>query len=157
VRDGIEQKEYPIIFDVSFSPNGESMAYRARVVSGDMVVRDGVEGERFKTVEHQSITFSPDSKRFAYKVISGSNEFIVLDNVRGKKYKGVGYPAFSADSKHLAYVAADAKGWRIVMDGRTSGAYESILNRETLRFDHSGAISFIAIRKGEAFRVRVDS
>jgi hypothetical protein len=154
VRDGVEQKEYPLIFDVVFSPTGERTAYVARKQVGDVVVLDDVEGAPIKLIDARSLAFSPDSQHVAYKVVSGNKELVGLDGVNGKKYQEVGYPAFSPESKHLAYLAREANAWRMVIGQAKSAAYESVLNRESVWFDDSGAVYFIAIRKGEAFRIK---
>jgi len=154
VVNGIEHQAYPVIVGLTLSPNGESLAYQADKQGGDVMVLNDVESKVFKTIEHQSMVFSPDGKRLAFKVIFGSQESIVSDGVSGKKYEGVGYPAFSSDGKHLAYLGAKGNHWRMVIDNKESVTYDSVLNRESLRFDESGSLYFTAIRNNEVFRVK---
>jgi len=115
---------------------------------------NGVEGEGFKAIEDLSLVFSPDSKRLAYKATSGTKELIVLDGKKTQKYAAAGYPIFTPDSRHLGYAAADNKGWHLAIDQKLGSPYDQILNRNKLRFESSGTLSFVAIRKDEAFRVQ---
>jgi hypothetical protein len=119
------------------SPDNRRFAYIASVAGKAVVVTDGKQGPQYDSIVKRTLSFSPDSRHVAY--------------IATHK---VGYPAFSPDSKHLAYLAREANAWRMVIGEAKSAAYESVLNRESVRFDDSGAVYFIAIRKGEAFRIK---
>jgi len=155
VLDATEQKEYPVVIDTRFSPDSTKLAYRTRKNASHIVVVNGVEGPGFKSIYDESITFSPDSQRLAFRATVGTQEVIVVNGKSGMKFRATGNPLFSKDSKHLAYAAADNKGWRLVIDEKSGQPYEFILNKDKLKFDDSGVLSFVALRKGEAFRVEV--
>ena len=64
------------------------------------------------------IAFSPDSQRLAYWGYVEKNKLVmVVDGKAGTAHRGIGAPVFSADSRHLAYVAWDGNATFLVIDG----------------------------------------
>ena len=126
---------YPID---TFSPDGKRVAFMVYKDQKQHVVLDGTPEEAYDAV--YALTFSPDSRRFAYVAREGAFYFVVLDGAEGKRYLGssrpssptepdpssVSVPAFSPDSRHLAYVAKVDDGYCAVVDGVEGKPYEWI-------------------------------
>lgn len=134
VRDGIEGKQYDSVSAPVFSPDSKTLAYAA--VSGDTryLVTNGAEKEQKGGV--YVIAFSPNSKHTAYVVgVENRKCLVVADNAESKPYdcQQAGetaltpFPAFSADSERLIYVASDG-GWTVVVDGTEGKKYNTVGN-----------------------------
>lgn len=84
---------------------------------------------------------------------SGPSCLLVVD---GRPLEGewerVARPFFSADSARVAALVRDAEGWRMLLDGRVTPAYDQIL---APRFAADGALDFGARRGTTPFWVRV--
>ena len=103
-----------------FSPDSKRLAYKAQKGSRHFIVLDDQVQEGFHKVGQP--VFSPDSKRVAYKArllerewirlgresfwgLDRVKEFIVVDGEKQEEFDEVSRPAFSPDSKRLAYAA----------------------------------------------------
>ena len=74
---------------------------------------------------------SPDGERLAYKTANGPKAGMFCDRKEGPAYDDVGWPFFSADSRHMAYCAKrrDEKlkeHWSAVYDGKEGPSYDEI-------------------------------
>jgi roadblock/LC7 domain-containing protein len=95
VAHGMEVRDYTgIESSVVFSPDGNRVAYTARLGKKWFVVVDGVEGRAYKGIAPPGPTFSPDGKHVAYKAYGGGYWTFVVDGVETK-----GYPAIPPGSK----------------------------------------------------------
>jgi hypothetical protein len=79
-------------------------------------------------------TCSPDGSRIAYAAHRGKDDAVVmLDGQPGPKFTSIADgPVFSGDSRHVAYVASDAGGAILVVDGErvaSSVAFERVGNK----------------------------
>jgi hypothetical protein len=168
VVDGREEKEYPSVDQLVFSPDSKHLAYRANedlfpLQTDYVVVKDGVEGKHYPGLEF--LQFSPDSKHLTYVassrqmavgtgqfVFSGSDAFIVQDGQEGKHYERIDSLVYSPDSRHLVYRAVDLNSgvyqWRIVVDGVEGKVYLSSVPPVDLRqqpvFDGPDAFDYLA-------------
>jgi hypothetical protein len=165
----------------AIGPNGE-LAYSAKTCCSFKegpwkMIADGQEGtEGYDKLFNPSL--SPDGKRVAFaaeKVEFGKMQdwVFVVDGQIGARNVAIGNWTFSADSKHVAYVAQPHQGfsldypwgggaWEVFLDGK-AGAEYSVVIPDTLRFGSDGALEFLAARKdghslvenhGSLYRVR---
>ena len=162
-------------------PNGE-LAYSAKtccsmkegpwkiVVNG----REGTDG--YEKLFNPSL--SPDGKRVAFaaenaEIAQMQAWVFVVDGEMGPKNVAIGNWTFSANSKHVAYVAQPRQGfssnypwgggaWVVFLDGKAGSEY-SVVIPDTLRFGSDGGLEFLAARKdghslvenhGSLYRVR---
>ncbi len=114
VQNEVEGKQYNGVYSITFSPDGQRIAYVADANdinnNNYFAVIDGVEGRRCH-YQIPSILFSPDSKRTAY-VATSVNEThheglcVFLDGIPGRQYATwtITGLAFSPDSQHLSYI-----------------------------------------------------
>ena len=66
LRDGIGEKTYDEVRNISFSPDSQRLAYQACRGSKCLVVVDGREGPVFDGIGDGHPVFSPNSRRVAY-------------------------------------------------------------------------------------------
>ena len=93
---------------------GVETTVRAR--SESLTLVDVVDLRRWRP---DTLVVSPDGTRMAYVLFDGPSGRIVIDGRAGTSYAGFGTkPVFSADSRHVAYLAMNAqKLWFVVADG----------------------------------------
>jgi hypothetical protein len=121
-----------------FGPDGKRLAYQAfsgrrtrfygvtlrgagprEGIGKPVVVLDGVEVLGLG----RSIIFSPDGTRVAWQTpawqleqIVAADNAVVVDGQPGPMHTLVDFLQFSSDSRHVAYLATEAKGQRLVVD-----------------------------------------
>ncbi len=133
VIDGRRGKEYDnAVHSITFSPDSKRVAYvgSTQQLTDVVAVVDGQEGKSYGDVRGESFRFSPDSKRLAYvaaNYFKGRQEaFVVLDGAEGKHYGDIGYPDFSPDGRHMAYMAKIAEQkLTFVVDGEEGKVYDA--------------------------------
>jgi len=86
VIDDIEQKRYDGIANLIFSPNGNRVAYMAKLGDKRVVVIDGKDNKLYDDLVQSSIIFSADGKHVSYGAKSGDKWFMVLDGKEGISY-----------------------------------------------------------------------
>lgn len=123
VFDGKQGPAYEEISDPKFSPDGRHFLYQAKLGMKEVLVVDGAPNNNRDVFGISDTVFSVDSKRIAYSafLIDGSghsHECVFVDkNLDGcwdLVYHGI---KFSADSRHVAYYAQEAKEDFVVVDG----------------------------------------
>jgi hypothetical protein len=145
VLNGVKQKEYEeiLLSSVTFSPDGQKLAYIAKDQNGYFVVVNGEEGKRYNEILINSLQFSPDSRNIVYvvrnKIDSNKYEdFLVVNGNEGKRYEEI-FPYtifFSGDSKRISYSVKD------------KGVFSTVYYN--LSEEHSGSIySFFVPRLSE--------
>jgi beta-lactamase regulating signal transducer with metallopeptidase domain len=111
------------------------------------VIHDGVQGPIFSTASFERVSYpwkrhdltevqaapaglflSPDGRRLAYAVDIGMGKMyaMVVDGVRQANYDDMTKPAFSLDSRHVAYAAKRGERWCVVYDGVEGPTYDRI-------------------------------
>ena len=66
MKDGVESQKYDgSIGLLTYSPDSKSFAYVVVVDRGMIIVKDGVESQKYSMIH--SITYSPDGRSFAYR------------------------------------------------------------------------------------------
>ena len=135
-----------VLDSLQFSPDGRRLAYVAKKVGNvqTVAVIDGREGEAYFSVGTAStfrkykdvpkyFVFSPDSKRVSYPAQKVRSKWVtVIDGVAGKTYQMVGPASWSADSRHVAYVASDdsfRSGTTVVVNGVEAGPRWRVIAR----------------------------
>ena len=148
VVDGTMSPAYDQINWLSFAPVGHHFAYSAGRKGGttgydSFVVDDGKAGKIYSQGCGPAV-FSPDGNHVAYvgsvyskgltpiEVQEGKktpqNMCVVLDGVEQKHFAKIDQLTFSADSKHLAYLAGidQLASTRVVVDGQEGPAFSSV-------------------------------
>lgn len=117
------QKTYDWIGDITFSPDGERMAYGAEIhhVHG-MVDRAPVTGKN-KVIEH-IISAQEDGKRRHAIITEDNRRLIILDGSPGPEFDWTGKPIFSPDGKRVAYGAQSGDKYLVVLDSQSSPEYD---------------------------------
>jgi hypothetical protein len=110
---------------LSWSRDGNHLAYPARRHDGWVVVRDGVAGPPWEGVG--SIAWSPRGDHLAYAAEKRGRWFVVRDGQPGAPHDGLRARSlrFSADGEHLGYAAEAGGRVVVVLDGNTSSPYDA--------------------------------
>jgi dipeptidyl aminopeptidase/acylaminoacyl peptidase len=156
VLDGRVVSEWDEAFPPAFSRDGRRVV-TAGVRGGVLVMQlDGgdVPLEPGTNISEPPV-FSPDGKRLAYPVRRAAAEFVVVDGNGGPAFNWVGKPAFSGDSRHVAYAAKpDNKQFMIVTDGERGATFTHLISGPV--FSADGRLAYAAA-PGRALVVTVDS
>lgn len=96
---------------------------------------------------------SPDGTQGALPAFEGGRSLIVHNNDKGKAYDGIGVgsPAFSADSRHLAYAAKNRSKWTMVCDSQECDWYDEIWDPVFAPLGEG--LAYAAFRRGKWFIV----
>ena len=80
---------------------------------------------------------------------------MVADGKEQKAYDGVSIPAYSPDSKHLAYAALEKGNWLVVVDGvEGKSRFGAIVKGAKLVFDDAAHLHTLVLDfTGKAFAV----
>lgn len=181
VVDGKAGKPYEgiALASLCFSPDSKHVHYVALREKKAYFVTDETEAGPYADLL-SGARFSPDGKRVAYGAVRGGSngnanpgalrpatpeKLMVVDGVEGvagETFDEVlpGSLAWSADSKHVAYIAMRGSTAYAVMDGRVSPALDLVVTQDAPRFDDKGALHLITGKQGgdglvEFFRTQV--
>jgi len=164
VTNDIAQPTFDEISELTLSPDGKRVAYRAlewndrsnRPKSGVRyrIVIDGKLQPKFQGVSN--LKFSPDSKHFAYEAYNGTDAHVVLDGKTQTDFPSLGRIVFSSDGQRMAYVAQHEGDEFVMTDGSPGPHFERILVGPVVCAD--GRLEYLAVEKTESGRslVRVD-
>lgn len=145
--DGVEGKGFDLVTNLTFSPDGERLAYWALTRTNVLVVVDGKEAKApvFDSAGAAPV-FSPDSRHFAYWVKRRGEWHVIRNAAEGKGYRRPGFPLrFGEDSRYLATAAVrDDGGVVAVVDGVEGPVFEHIFR---LAFDGPSRIRLLAQRR----------
>ncbi|MBM3472064.1 MAG: hypothetical protein FJX75_02170 [Armatimonadetes bacterium] len=164
VLDGRKGPTFLGVGEPVFGPDGRSVAYCAQVRKDEWaLVRDGRPGPQLPEARRR-LAFSPDGRRLAYAACisppKGKRQVVaVVDGKPGPPHENVSAPFFSADSRHVAYVARDGKREWVVVDGRDGPHYDRVFrDREIcdaqVSFHPDGSVQYVAQRGDTIYRVR---
>jgi hypothetical protein len=139
------------------SPNGQRIAYKARLGDKWVAVVDEVEGKPYDVLSANPILFSPDSRRTAYKAKPGDNWIAVIDGVEGKPYDVLSANpiTFSPDSQRTVYAARLGDKWMVVVDGVEGNPYDG-LQADSIAFSLDSRRTAYAGKIGGKWTVVVD-
>jgi roadblock/LC7 domain-containing protein len=126
VLNGAESEPFETVTpgSITFSPDGNRLAYVARRDGRTFVVADATPGAGYDAIADGSLTFSPDGSRLAYAARRGDAEVVVVEGNEGKAYETVGRPHFSRDGRRLAHAAHAGARSFLVADGNEVLAFE---------------------------------
>lgn len=157
VVDGELGPQYESFQPAVFSADGNHVAYIAESVKRAprvaptrkwVAVIDGKPGPEFDRVS--DVVFSPDGKHVVYTAIGapvGMSQatYAIVDGQKSIDYVGIANYLFSPDSQHLAYVATSSNRKAVlVLDGKESDAYDSIILPPTAFSPDSKRLAYIA-------------
>jgi Tol biopolymer transport system component len=137
IEGKVVSKEYIDIGEITFSPNGERVAYTAQKGNKKwVVVIDGVESSEFDDIPRdfslfegvdRNIIFSPDSTRVMYKVKKGGKTVAVIDEVESQGYNSIIWLTFTPDSKKAIFTGFKGDNKIVVViDGKETREYDRI-------------------------------
>jgi len=112
--DGIEGRPYVRAQDLTFSPDGQRIAYKAMRSQKWLVVVDGSEGKPYDYVTEGPF-FSPDSKRVVYVAKRGQKHLVVVDSAETCEYDGTYVAAFLPRKPSIFFTSPNSLcflGWR---------------------------------------------
>jgi Tol biopolymer transport system component len=148
VVDRQEGSKYDEIAGLTISPNGERLAYAARIGSQWFVVVDGREGPRHEGVLGKTPIFSPDGRHVAYGGREGRRFFVVVDGKRGRDYDDLGGAIlFSPDSTKVVYSPTVGRRRAVVVNEEELGLYERV---DETSFVFSSKGKHLAYKAGDA-------
>lgn len=102
-----------------------------------IVFRDGKSDPAFDGISVEGIAFSDDGQHLAYPARRGDRWCLVLDGKPGPFWEGIGLVRFGPNAKKPVYAGYNQGQWRMVVDGRSEPAMDSIL-LESLTFSPDG-------------------
>ena len=153
--DALQGGKYKEIWNLTFSPDGNHLAYMAQNKSNEVIlVFDGAEQKIIDIGSHTaryvdikkddpenlkrvlkryeydpSLFFSMDNSTLAYRAVNEDQEYIIANNIEGKKYSRVTDPVFSLINNRMSYMAQIPK-WKegsfVVIDGSELGPYNKV-------------------------------
>jgi Tol biopolymer transport system component len=157
------QAEYGTIMSLSFSPDGQHVAYVARTGKKWRYVLNGQEGPAFNEVT--AAAFSPDSRHLAYAARQGKTWTMTIDGELGgvganaSSALWTGLPGFSPDGQRLVYCRwASKEGTTVVLDGKEGPFYHHVhglvFSADSRRLAYAG-VKFV--KNGTEGRILVDT
>lgn len=168
IVDGSPGPAYDAVRGIVFSTEGNHVAYfasKTRVMPQSQsrvvwtAVIDGKAGPEFQDLPNSSVVFSPDGQRTAYagKAVAGAHwrTFAVIDGAKSIDYDECSNFMFSADGRHIAYLATNSGKSVVVLDGQESDAHQSI-DPFSMRFSADGSRFGFVAQDESTWRVVVD-
>lgn len=153
IIDGKEGKRYSGgDYRIVFSPDSKHFAYGAVLDDKKIIVFDGMESGVYDGIDAGSLTFSPDGQRFAFAVREKNKWLWIIDGQKCKMHDELSHLAFSPDSAHYAYMAADEQlgyGYRgfITVDGEEGYHYDRVGAMKPVFSPDSKHVAYVAIIK----------
>lgn len=150
-RDGEAGKKYDDIWQLTYSPDSQTLAYAAQDGEDSFIVRGNQELTAYDAVH--APRFSTDGAQLAYKAQRGGKRFIVVNEIDGPAFDEVNAPAFDADGT-VIYRAQQGATWSVVAGTQRSQAYDKI--HEIVVSDTGDHMAFEAQDKARGWFYIVD-
>jgi hypothetical protein len=142
---------------VSYSPNGEKLAWEIQTRNGasNIIVADA--GGRHAVVVGRGFgeSFSPSGQRLVFIRSSGGHEHVVTSNLRGGAVRtllnvtGAAAPQFSPNGRQILF-ASHTSVW--IMDATGRNAHAIIANAKAPSWAPSGnEIAYVSFKSGRVF------
>jgi len=129
---------YPI-----YSSDGKHYAYSVQQNEFWYVVHNGVKGDAYNLINHDTLTFTGDNKLVYVATAPNATVIVVDGQVRTKGFR----PFFAPDGKHMVwqnFEVDESINRRIVfIDGEKAGRFEEVLPMHILP---DGTLEFLAVR-----------
>ena len=113
-------KGYDSIGGFEFSPNSRHTVYWAQEGDKWLVVRDGKEGQRYNYIGYLTDVYLSSSRKKlpSFKASDYTTRLVKIFYAYKYPYLLIwGYPTFSPDSEHLAYIAGGPDKLCLIVDG----------------------------------------
>jgi hypothetical protein len=158
VLDGVPASTFDQVVDITFSPDGQRMAYVAVRSHDVLVVLDGEAGMPVANISRQiGLQFSPHGGHLIFgAVVNNRMARLVVDGVFiGNDDLAPVPPVFTRDGSRFAWVAEEkkllsSKQW-VVLDGRAGQRFDGIDRNGTLGFSPDGGHLAYAAKQGGAW------
>lgn len=126
--DGVEHKSYDHVSGPRLSEDGQHVAYTAVRGGQFLFVYDEKESSLFDESELKAPALSPDGQHYAAVARRGPRAHVVVDGQEKNTGDEVSpLPAFSADSRRLAYGIRKSGGaCQLIIDDKPAGSYEAV-------------------------------
>lgn len=134
------------VWQVEFSPTGESVAYAAKDGGRVFLILNGKQGPSYDDIQWATSLFSADGSTIAYATRRGDEMFVVVGEREGKSYDAVLPPVLSPDGQTVAYPAQDGGQEFIVVDDREMTRYEQAFD---VKFNPDGSTFTYIAGRGE--------
>jgi len=161
VIDGNADSPFPFVDPVVFSPDSSKYGYIANTnlsvgapgTNDTIVIVNGQQVARISGSRAIGPFFGAQG-HLAYVVQSGARGYIVVDGNRKGPYAFVGYPGYSTDGQHLAYLIVDgiSSKSKIVVDGVLSDPY---IVATAPQFRSATKLDFLAVQQTDASKFRL--
>jgi hypothetical protein len=175
--DGKESPHYrQDIMGIRFSPDGKHIAYGAMAdnsLTADQAVIDGEVRPGYMAawvstnqtnppVIFPPFFYSPDGNHVAYVGQkpdgTGRQQAVVIDGVAHDGASlSFGFPDFSPDSKHFAWINTTSKGWVVFIDEKIGPTYDGIIQSKAgARFVDDHTYRYYGVKDNQVYRVTID-
>lgn len=114
-----EEVDSPIV-----SPDGKSLAYRAKITTNLHVVINDKKGPGF--AELGMLAWSPDSKRVVYAAKSGTSWCVVDGEKKSGEWGQISWVGVNPKTGQVAYVAEKDTAWHFVEGTTVSAAFRAV-------------------------------
>jgi hypothetical protein len=152
IRDGQPGPEYDQVSEVTFSADGESLAYEAKKGKQHLMVLDDREWPLKAEVVQDSFRVSPDNKRLALVAWHQDKWQVMVDGHPDPPFDFIFIETlkFSPNSTHTGYLALRGERLAAVMDGKVRGQWDILpLGDKALKEALCQADTVDVARKGE--------
>ena len=152
IRDGQDGPAYDQVDEVTFSADGDSLAYKARKGAHNLMVLDDREWPLKAEVVQDSFLVSPDNKRLALVTWHQDKWQVMVDGRPDPPFDFIFSETlrFSPNSSHIGYLALKGVKLAAVVDGKVRGQWDVLsLGDKALKEALSQADNLDVARKGE--------
>lgn len=129
---------YPV-----YSSDGKHYAYSVKQGETWYVVRDGVKGNAYSLINHDTLKFTGDNRLVYVADTPDATVIVVNGQAPAKGF----YPFFTPDGKHMIRQNFDQDEWMnrkiVFVDGEKTGRFEEVLPMHILP---DGTLGFLAVR-----------
>jgi hypothetical protein len=158
---GQQSRGYQYLDKPILSPDGRRMACVASIKNGRRMIVDGAEVGKESPSPGAPALFSPDSQHVAFishfSAARKPQAAVVMDGVRGQPYSEIEQLTWSADSRHLAFIAKRDR-WLLVTDAgeQPLDLADGRVDRLVFSADGKHAAAIVTFQSGQRTRWSAD-